>query len=81
MAAASKSHRTNNSRRNGSAIDDTIAVIVVVLGKAVAALVWWSVLFPMISIPTIASVWIGLRYGPVFGLALAALCGLVSVAR
>jgi hypothetical protein len=66
--AASKSHRTNNSRRNGSDIDDTIAVIVVALGQAVAALVWLSVLFLMISIPTIASVWIGLCYGPVFGL-------------
>jgi DNA segregation ATPase FtsK/SpoIIIE, S-DNA-T family len=80
MAAGSKSHRTNNSRRNGFDIDDTITVIVVALGKAVAALVWLSVLFPMISIPTLASVWIGLCCGPVFGLALAALCGLALAA-
>jgi S-DNA-T family DNA segregation ATPase FtsK/SpoIIIE len=80
MAAASKPHRTNNSRRNGSDIDDTIAAIVVALGKAVVSLVWLSVLFPMISIPTIASVWIGLSCGPVFGLALAALSGLALAA-
>ena len=43
-------------------------------------LVWWSVLFPMISIPTIASVWVGFRYGPVFGVILAAVSGLALVA-
>jgi S-DNA-T family DNA segregation ATPase FtsK/SpoIIIE len=80
MVATSKSHRTNNSRRNGSDIDDTIALIVVALGKAVVALVWLSVSFPMISIPIIASVWIGLCYGPVFGLAFATLSGLALAA-
>ena len=43
-------------------------------------LVWWSVLFPMISIPILASVWVGFRYGPVFGLVLAAVSGLALVA-
>ena len=38
-------------------------------------LLWWSVLFPMISIPILASVWVGFRYGPVFGLVLAAVSG------
>jgi S-DNA-T family DNA segregation ATPase FtsK/SpoIIIE len=80
MAAASKSHRTNNSRRSGSDIEDTITVIVVALGKAVAALVWLSVLFPMISIPIIASAWIGVCYGLVFGLLAAVWSGLVLVA-
>ena len=43
-------------------------------------LVWWSVLFPMISIPILASVWVGFRYGPVFGCILAAVSGLALVA-
>jgi DNA segregation ATPase FtsK/SpoIIIE, S-DNA-T family len=80
MAATSKSHRTNNSRRNGSDIDDTITVIVVALGKAVAVLAWLSVLFPMISIPIIASAWIGVCYGPLFGLLAAVWSGLVLTA-
>lgn len=50
------------------------------LAKGSAVLAWWSVLFPMISIPTIASVWVGFRYGPVFGLILAAMSGLALAA-
>jgi len=80
MAAASKPHRTNNSHSTESDIDDTIIVIVMALAKAVAVLVWWSVLFPMLSIPTLASAWIGIRYGPVFGLLLAAVSGLALAA-
>ncbi|MGO9351294.1 MAG: FtsK/SpoIIIE domain-containing protein [Mycobacterium sp.] len=80
MAAASKPHGTNNSRGIGSDIDDAIAAIVVALGKAVVSLVWLSVLFPMISIPTIASVWIGWCFGPVFGLIFAALSGVALAA-
>ena len=80
MAAASKPHRTNNSRGNGSDIDDTIAVIVVAFGKALVSLVWLSALFPMISIPTIASVWMGWSCEPVFGLAFAVLSGLALAA-
>jgi S-DNA-T family DNA segregation ATPase FtsK/SpoIIIE len=52
-------------------MDETIATIVVVLAKGVAVLAWWSVLFPMLSIPTLASIWIGFHYGPVFGLVVA----------
>jgi len=80
MAAASKPHRTNNSRSTESGIDETITVIVVAFAKAVAVLLWWSVLFPMVSIPTLASVWISCRYGPVFGLVLAAASGLALAA-
>jgi DNA segregation ATPase FtsK/SpoIIIE, S-DNA-T family len=80
IAAASKPHRTNNSRSSGSATDETITLIVVTLAKGVAVLAWWSVLFSMISIPTLASIWIGLRYGPVFSLVLAAVSGLALAA-
>jgi S-DNA-T family DNA segregation ATPase FtsK/SpoIIIE len=80
MAAASKPHRTNNSRSTESDIDETITVIVVALTEAVAAVVWWSVLFPMISIPTLASIWIGVCLGPVFGLVFAMVSGLALAA-
>ena len=80
MSGTSKPHGANNSRSTESDIDETITMIVVALAKGLAVLVWWSVLFPMISIPIIASVWVGFRYGPVFGLVLAAVSGLALVA-
>jgi DNA segregation ATPase FtsK/SpoIIIE, S-DNA-T family len=80
MAAASKPHGANNSRTTESDIDDAITVIVVALAKGLGVLVWWSVLFPMISIPILASVWVGFRDGPVFGVLLAAVSGLTLVA-
>ena len=76
MATSSKPHHGNNSRRSESDIDETITAILVGLAKAVAVLAWCSVLFPMISIPTLASVWVGVWFGPVFGLILAVLSGL-----
>jgi S-DNA-T family DNA segregation ATPase FtsK/SpoIIIE len=76
MAAASKSNRTNNSHSTDSDLDATVTMIVVGLAKAVAVLAWWSLLFPMLSIPTLASIWLGFACGPVFGLVLAALSGL-----
>ena len=63
------------SRSTESDIDETITVIVVALTKGLAVLLWWSVLFPMISIPILASVWVGFRDGPVFGVLLAAVSG------
>jgi S-DNA-T family DNA segregation ATPase FtsK/SpoIIIE len=57
-------------------MDETIIVISVALAKALAVLVWCSVLFPMISIPALASVWVGVCFGPVLGLALAVISGL-----
>jgi S-DNA-T family DNA segregation ATPase FtsK/SpoIIIE len=80
MSAASKPHGANNSHSTESDWDETITLIVMALAKGLAVLAWWSVLFPMISIPTIASVWVGFRYGPVFGLILAAMSGLALAA-
>ena len=79
MSGTSKPHGANNSRSTESDIDETVTIIVVALTKGLAVLLWWSVLFPMISIPTVASVWVGFRYGPVFGLVLAAVSGLALV--
>ncbi|MBB5166699.1 FtsK/SpoIIIE domain-containing protein [Mycobacterium sp. AZCC_0083] len=80
MAATSKPHRSNNSRGRESDIDETISVILVALAKAVALVAWWSLSFPMIGIPTFASVCIGVCVGPVFGLAFAVLSGLALAA-
>jgi S-DNA-T family DNA segregation ATPase FtsK/SpoIIIE len=80
MSAASNPHGSNNSRSTGSAVDEGIATIVMALAKGVGLLVWWSVLFPMISIPTLASVWIGFRFGPMFGLVSAVVSGLALAA-
>jgi S-DNA-T family DNA segregation ATPase FtsK/SpoIIIE len=80
MTAASKPHHCNNSRGSESNIDETIIVILVALAKAVAVLVWCSVLFPMISIPVLASVWVGVCFGPVFGLVPAVTSGLALAA-
>ena len=80
MSGTSKPHGANNSQSTESDIDETVTMIVVALTKGLAVLLWWSVLFPMISIPTLASVWIGFRYGPMFGLVLAAVSGLALAA-
>jgi S-DNA-T family DNA segregation ATPase FtsK/SpoIIIE len=80
MSAASNPHGSNNSHSTGSAVDEGVATIVMALAKGVGLLVWWSVLFPMISIPALASVWIGFRFGPVFVLVLAVVSGLALAA-
>jgi S-DNA-T family DNA segregation ATPase FtsK/SpoIIIE len=80
MATSSKSHHTNNSRGPESDIDETITAILVGLAKAAAVLVWCSALFPMISIPTFASLCVGVYFGPIFGLSLAVLSCLALTA-
>ena len=67
MSAASKHHGANTSRSTESEMDETITIIVIAVAKACALLVWWSVLFPMISIPIIASVWVGLSWRAAVG--------------
>jgi len=80
MAKSSTPHPRNNSHGSESDIDETITAILLGLAKAVAVLVWVSVLFPMISIPTLVSVWVGVWFGPVFGLLLAVVSGLALAA-
>ena len=80
MSGSSKQHGTNNTHSTESDWDETITLIVMAIAKGLAALAWWSVLFPMISIPVIVSLVIGFRYGPVFGFILAALAVLGLVA-
>lgn len=72
MPGHPRSHRSNRSHPNHADFDDTALRAATALGKVTAALVWASVLFPMISIPAITSVWIAITCGPLFGLFAAA---------
>lgn len=80
MSSSSKAHGNNKSRSTESEWDETVMIIATGLGKALKVLVWWSVLFPMISVPTLVSLWLGFTFGPIFGIVLAALSALALVA-
>jgi DNA segregation ATPase FtsK/SpoIIIE, S-DNA-T family len=76
MSPASKSHGNKNSHTTESEWDETITIIVTALAKALGVLAWWSILFPMISVPAIVSLWLGFAFGPIFGILLATLSAL-----
>jgi DNA segregation ATPase FtsK/SpoIIIE, S-DNA-T family len=80
MSRSSKPNGNNKSRSTESAWDQTVAVIATGLAKAFKVLVWWSILFPMISTPTLMSLWLWLIAGPIFGIVLATLSALALVA-
>jgi DNA segregation ATPase FtsK/SpoIIIE, S-DNA-T family len=80
MSASSKPHGNNKSRSTESEWDQTVTIIATRLAKALKVLVWWSILFPMISAPILMSLWLWLIAGPIFGIALAALSALALVA-
>ena len=67
MTEGRKSRSTNTSRSADSNMDETITITVMAVAKGLGVLVWWSVLFPMISIPTVICLWLGFRYGAIFG--------------
>ena len=80
MSPASKSHGNTNSHTTESEWDETITMIVTGLAKVLGVLAWWSILFPMISGPTLVSLWVGFRFGPIFGVFAAALSVLALIA-
>ena len=80
MSPSSKSHGNRKSHAAESEWDETITIIVTGLAKALGVLMWWSILFPMISVPTLVSLWLGFTVGPIFGVLLAALSALALVA-
>ena len=80
MSPSSKSHGNNKSHSTESEWDETVTVIVTGLAKALGVLMWWSILFPMISFPTLLSLWLGFTVGPVLGIFVAALSALALVA-
>lgn len=80
MSRSSKSHGNKDSHTTESEWDETIIIIVTGLAKALGVLMWWSILFPMISFPTLLSLWLGFIVGPILGLFVAALSALALVA-
>lgn len=61
----SHNKNTNNTESNN---DDWFGDLVMSLFTAVGYLLWWSVLFPAISFPIIASLALGITHGPRAGL-------------
>lgn len=80
MSPSSKSNGNNKSRCTESEWDQTVTIIATRLAKAIKVLVWWSILFPMISAPILMSLWLWLMAGPIFGIVLAALSALALAA-
>jgi DNA segregation ATPase FtsK/SpoIIIE, S-DNA-T family len=80
MSPSSKAHGNNKSHRAESEWDETVTIIATGLAKALKVLVWWSILFPMISFPTLLSLWLGFTVGPILGIFVAALSALALVA-
>lgn len=80
MSLSSKPHGNNKSRITESEWDQTVTNIATGFAKAIKVLVWWSILFPMISFPILMSLWLWLIAGPIFGIILAAISALALVA-
>lgn len=80
MYDTSNTHNGNDSRTTESDWDETITLIVTGLAKGFAILIWWSVLFPMLSVPALLSLWVGYRCAPILGLLVAAASGIALAA-
>jgi S-DNA-T family DNA segregation ATPase FtsK/SpoIIIE len=72
MSPSSKPHGNNRSHSTEADWDEITINIVAGLGKALGVLMWWSILFPMISVPALVSLWLGFVAGPIFGFLFAA---------
>ncbi|ASQ84642.1 cell division protein FtsK [Mycobacterium intracellulare subsp. chimaera] len=66
------SNRKNHSN-NQSTDDDWIGELIWALVKATGQLLWWAILFPALSIPAAAVIWIAVNHGAGAGLLTAAL--------
>ncbi|MCV7195762.1 FtsK/SpoIIIE domain-containing protein [Mycobacterium angelicum] len=69
---APNNKHTNNS---GSTHDDWFEDLMLSLAKAAGYLLWWSILFPALSIPVVASLAIAITHGLCPGLITAIACG------
>jgi S-DNA-T family DNA segregation ATPase FtsK/SpoIIIE len=67
MFDSSRNARKPNSA-TGSDWDQTITLVAGGLVRALGTLIWWSVLFPMISLPLLIALWAGFQFGPIYGL-------------
>lgn len=62
-----------NRNTNQSSDDDWIGELIWGLVKAAGQLLWWAILFPVLSIPVIVSIWVAIGHGPRAGALTAAL--------
>ncbi|OBH17314.1 FtsK/SpoIIIE domain-containing protein [Mycolicibacter sinensis] len=60
-----KNHNTNQSD------DDWISELIWAGVKATGQLLWWAILFPALSIPAVAAIWVGVGHGARAGLGIA----------
>jgi S-DNA-T family DNA segregation ATPase FtsK/SpoIIIE len=67
MGKSSKSSNVYSCRAADSYWDEIVIVLAIGLGKGLWAFIRWSVLFPMISVPVLVSIWAGLSYTPILG--------------
>jgi len=75
MFDSSNTRKPNTSNSTESDWDETLTLIVTGLAKGLGILIWWSLLFPMISLPLLVSFWVGIQYAPILGLVVAVASG------
>jgi DNA segregation ATPase FtsK/SpoIIIE, S-DNA-T family len=75
VAGSSTSHGRNNSHNNSDS-DDFAGEIAIAAAKVIGLLLWWSVLFPLVSGPIIATLIVTVALGWPVGVALAVFCGI-----
>lgn len=69
----SNTSNRNNRNTNQSPDDDWVGELIWGLVKAAGQLLWWAILFPVLSIPVIVSMWVAIAHGPRAGLVTAGL--------
>ncbi|WP_078285585.1 FtsK/SpoIIIE domain-containing protein [Mycobacteroides chelonae] len=59
----SNTSNSKNSKINQSSNDEWIGELLIGLAKAAGYLLWWAVLFPVISVPTVIALVVAVKYG------------------
>jgi S-DNA-T family DNA segregation ATPase FtsK/SpoIIIE len=75
MPFSSNARNNNASGSFESDWDETITLLFVGLAKGLGILIWWAVLFPMVSVPALVSLWTGFQISPILGLLIASASG------
>lgn len=61
-----------NHNNNQSPDDDWVGELIWALAKAAGYLLWWAILFPALSVPAAAAIWMAIAHGVNAGLLTAA---------
>jgi S-DNA-T family DNA segregation ATPase FtsK/SpoIIIE len=80
MSHSSNTRNANDSRTAEPDWGETITLVVAGLVKGFGILIWWAVLFPMVGVPALVSLWAGFRFAPIFGLLIASASGVALAA-